>query len=1385
MPASALKSELSSQPGIEQLIFRLLAISWTPVDLSDLTKAVRDALPCLDKMGEITPPKITQAVLEPHLEDLVQSGSIERIKNREYQIPIGMADSLMRSTLLEKTFSDLVAVVCKRVRDRTQYSYSAEKPNDQKRCRIAFYSGELRSYLTHRPHDPVIRRRLRLLSPFDHVVYEALPPDIQNVFWRDFGCGLVHSDRGCSSAAIDQVGPWLGAQPADDAMAISIAADLFFAAGRWAPIGKIAEMFKNDRPEVFGLGCVLRGEIDEALKYFSMAMPEKSLGSKSSLLACQTLAGIFYPLLLIRQSDMNAAKIARGIINLRRKHLAPDLHDGCDILLGACAYLADPGRASEVQQKWIDDPSRPLATLVSGYVREACFDSDESPRKLNSLKKIADSYQTAGLCWFAAEAMMLSSSASPKGADPKSIRSIYSDTETKPMAGQFERIPIWKTQLSALQTFASSRQPRVKSAGREVIAQGERMAWLVNINAKSSRVDVRPLIQKAGKSGWSKGRPVALERIYDSQQRSKFDFLTPQDREICAALRCDSSRDRYGYTEYSYFFDESALIDSLIGHPDLLLDDNSRVPIEIVKEQARLVVERSPDGGATISMSPQPKSRETDVLVQCDSPSKFSVIRFSEDQMKLASMLKGALTVPSSAVDQLLEVVRPLAPIVSLHSEIEVSAEGVEEVTADPALHAHLTPYEEGLQVSFFTRPFGNGGGFFTPGRGSRTVVTSLEGRTRSTRRDLDQESLNVRELQKECEFLSEQDAIEVIDLPTSVEALEALMQLEKWVDQSRLTLHWPKGKSFEIAGTADESDWNVNIASNADWFAASGKLRVDENLAIEMMDLLNMAEASKSRFIQLTDGRFVALTEHFRRRLETIAMYTERRGGEARFPAIRSAAIAEMLDSAEIDADKQWQDQLTRIRSAGKVQPKVPKSLDADLRDYQVDGFKWLSRLAHLGAGACLADDMGLGKTLQCLGVLLSRSSGGPALVVAPTSVAANWVSEITKFAPTLNPIIFGEVDRDKVIASLGKRDVLICSYGLMAIESEKLQSRVWQTLVLDEAQAIKNADTKRSESAMGLQANFRVVLTGTPMENHLGELWNLFQFINPGLLGSADSFQQRFAIPIERDGRRDVGRQLRQLIQPFILRRTKSQVLAELPSRTEITVPIELGTKEAAMYEAIRKKALDNLANADDDRPAHIRILAELMRLRRFCCHPDLVDPESGLEAAKLDRFTETVEELIGGGHKVLVFSQFVGHLHILRERLDQRNISYQYLDGSTPAKTRKKSVDAFQDGQGDVFLISLRAGGVGLNLTAADYVIHMDPWWNPAVEDQASDRAHRMGQQRPVTVYRFITTGTVEERILQLHERKRDLADSLLEGTESAAKMTAEELMKLIQQ
>jgi SNF2 family DNA or RNA helicase len=423
----------------------------------------------------------------------------------------------------------------------------------------------------------------------------------------------------------------------------------------------------------------------------------------------------------------------------------------------------------------------------------------------------------------------------------------------------------------------------------------------------------------------------------------------------------------------------------------------------------------------------------------------------------------------------------------------------------------------------------------------------------------------------------------------------------------------------------------------------------------------------------------------------------------------------------------------------------------------------------------------MGLGKTVQALALLLDR--GGPSLVVCPTSVCFNWLEEARRFAPSLNLATLGR-NRAAQIEALGPQDVLVVSYGLLNTCQELLEKVSWEVVILDEAQLVKNARAKRAQAASALQAKARVALTGTPVENHLGDLCSLFRFLNPGLLGGEKSFAQRFARPIE-EGNRAAAHCLKRLISPFVLRRLKSQVLDELPPRTEIPLYVQLDDEERALYEAARQRASESLAQRSSDDPEAFHVLAELTRLRRLCCHPRLVMPESQLPGAKLQAVLQLVDELRENRHRALVFSQFVDHLQLLRGELDARGIPYRYLDGSTPAADRPALVREFQSGKGDLFLISLKAGGAGLNLTAADYVIHLDPWWNPAVEDQASDRAHRLGQQRPVTVYRMIARDTVEERIVDLHRHKRALADQLLSGQDGSSRLNVDELLALLRQ
>jgi SNF2 family DNA or RNA helicase len=538
---------------------------------------------------------------------------------------------------------------------------------------------------------------------------------------------------------------------------------------------------------------------------------------------------------------------------------------------------------------------------------------------------------------------------------------------------------------------------------------------------------------------------------------------------------------------------------------------------------------------------------------------------------------------------------------------------------------------------------------------------------------------------------------------------------------------------------------------------------------------------------IRLQGGAWLAITGELAERLAPLAhLSSPVRDGVEIGPSAFGALDDLVRDGATLDAEGAFARLRARMKSASRTRPRVPRTFKGTLRDYQVEGFRWLARLATWGAGACLADDMGLGKTLQALALLCHRAKEGPALVVAPTSVCSNWVQEASRFAPSLNFRLFREADRAGVVAALRPGDVLVVSYGLLTLDLDRFKGTRFATLVLDEAQAVKNAATRRARAAREIDADFRVALSGTPVENHLGELWSIYRIVFPGLLGSWELFRRRFALPIERDHDPVPLRALVATLRPFLLRRTKAEVARELPTRTEIALPVALSAGERRLYEQARLAAVARLAGAEEAaRPEQRRfqVLAAITQLRLLACHPRLYDMESVLPSSKLARFVELATELTEGGHRTLVFSQFTSHLALVREALSAAGARYLYLDGQTPPAQRDRLVARFQGGEGDLFLISLKAGGTGLNLTAADYVIHLDPWWNPAVEDQATDRAHRIGQRRPVTVYRLLSQGTIEEAIVKLHVDKRELVAGVLGGMDAAARLSPDALMALI--
>jgi SNF2 family DNA or RNA helicase len=946
------------------------------------------------------------------------------------------------------------------------------------------------------------------------------------------------------------------------------------------------------------------------------------------------------------------------------------------------------------------------------------------------------------------------------------------------MALWFAREQPWERQLNALINL----QPAVNV---EVVKES-RLAWLVGWDPHLGVRALEPREQKRdAQGGWTRGRALALKRL--AEDAAELDFLSAQDVQVAATI---GAYRYYSGTGMRHEFDLDKAVSLLAGHPLLFWMDAPGTRIELLPGEPQLMV-RAGGGKVTISLNPPLREQQGDVVVTKETPTRLRIVRIRDEHKRIGAIVGDGLEVPLEAEKRVLQAISAISSIVTVQSDIGGSPADIEQVASDLRLHVQLLPYQQGLRVRVLVRPLPSAGPYLQPGDGAESIIADVNGVRMEAKRDLNAEREAERQLLADCRALeqAEHEHGEWL-LGQPFHCLEFLTELQELqeLDAARIVVAWPEGESFRIAKKVSTKSVRLNIRRDKDWFAANGEVQIDENKVMDLRELLGRLR--EDRFIALGDNQFLALTDELHRRLMDLSAYTDANYEALRFHPLASFALEEMaLEAGEVDADTAWRKHLQHMQANAEYRPQLPTTLQAELRDYQVEGFEWLARLAHWGVGACLADDMGLGKTLQALALILSRATGGPTLVVAPTSVATNWMAEAERFAPTLNMKLFGPGDRETMVKDAGAFDVIVVSYGLLQLESSLFEGVRWHTIVLDEAQAIKNAHTRRSRAVMALRGDFRMAATGTPLENHLGELWNLFRFVNPGLLGTSDQFNLRFAGPIEKasDKRAELAARtrLRRLTQPFILRRTKAQVLSELPPRTEIVLPVELSAEETALYESLRRDALERIATLEAPQAQkQIQILAEMMKLRRACCNPQLVAPDSGIRSSKLEAFARLVDELLENRHKALVFSQFVDHLTLLRKHLDERGIRYQYLDGSTPMQERKRRVDAFQAGDGDLFLISLKAGGVGINLTAADYVIHMDPWWNPAVEDQASDRAHRMGQQRPVTIYRLVTRHTIEEGIVDLHRHKRDLADSLLEGTDVAARLTPGDMLEMLQ-
>ncbi len=661
------------------------------------------------------------------------------------------------------------------------------------------------------------------------------------------------------------------------------------------------------------------------------------------------------------------------------------------------------------------------------------------------------------------------------------------------------------------------------------------------------------------------------------------------------------------------------------------------------------------------------------VAYDADETPRVQLIDVSDDARHLwDAMARHGDEFPPESHPELFERLVELEPTLPIDVPDEVKGT---QLTGELEVVARVRLVDVTLELEAFVRP-ARGAPLYAPGAGPKDVLVARDGERGYVRRKLGDEPVHVAGLLARLPMETAEQGPPGVYRVTGDAALGLVLALD--TPPPGLVAEWIAPRPA-IARAITPKALRVQIDVERDWFGIIGDVKIESG-RLELAVLLDAARRQQ-RFVRVGADKWAELSDLLRERLAAVADQTYATKGRlelspAAVPAMRALADA----GAEVAEPPAWRLRADRLQAARALRPRPPRTLAATLRDYQVEGHAWLSRVAAWGAGAVLADDMGLGKTMQAIAVMLDRAKLGPTLVLAPTSVAYNWEAELARFAPSLRVVHFGaHSDRVACLAQLGKRDVLIASYSLLARDGQLLARRKFATLVVDEAQALKNATTRRTKAARALDADFRIALSGTPLENHVGELWSVFSVVFPGLLGSWDQFRERYAFPIERVNSRDALAALSRVIRPFLLRRTKQEVASELPPRVEVEVPIVLGDDHLALYEDARLAAVAELTDAGKavrDEQRRFQVLAALTRLRLLACHPQLYDPTSALGSAKLERLLELVEELSAEGHRALVFSQFTSHLGLVRRVLEAAGHRVLYLDGETPGRAAASS-------------------------------------------------------------------------------------------------------------
>ncbi|MEZ6061616.1 MAG: DEAD/DEAH box helicase [Planctomycetaceae bacterium] len=781
-------------------------------------------------------------------------------------------------------------------------------------------------------------------------------------------------------------------------------------------------------------------------------------------------------------------------------------------------------------------------------------------------------------------------------------------------------------------------------------------------------------------------------------------------------------------------------------------------------------------GEESLNLSEVPLAVPGGFLVTSDSIARLRDFGASQWMQMLSS--ETPLKIPAADqhdfVDRLLDI--PTLPRLELPKDLQL-----EEVraTPSPTLRISSPPMSRWRNDSLTGEVIFNYLGTPVAGRNARWAVVQRE-HNRCIIRDRDFES-GCWELLREVGFRKRLNGAQT---HTDVEiARRELGRAVRELVENGWSVY-ADGSQVRQAG-----GMRFRVESDIDWFDVRADIDF-EGRSVAFPELLHALERGDAT-VRLDDGSLGILPEEWLEQIGMISGLGTVDEDSLRFSNSQAALLDALLSAQQdVEFDARFEEMRERFRTFSGIEAaEVPSAFTGELRDYQRDGLSWMTFLHDFNFGGCLADDMGLGKTVQFIAMLLkhrdqAKKDTRPSLVVVPRSLIFNWRNECNRFAPKLKVLDYSGLERSALRAEFEKYDVVLSTYGTVRRDIAILKDYEFDYVVLDEAQTIKNPTSQIARASRLLRARHRLALSGTPIENNAGDLWSIFEFLNPGMLGRSTAFRSHVTDPESREARQLVSRGLR----PFILRRTKKQVAAELPDRLEETIFCDMEDDQRRLYDELRlhyRDSLLGLVQKEGLARSKMHVLEALLRLRQAACHPALLNRGDEDEPyAKLEFLIPHLKELVAEDHKSLVFSQFTSMLAIVRQHLEENGIDYEYLDGQT--RDRQKHVNRFQSDDGcKVFLISLKAGGLGLNLTAADYVFLLDPWWNPAVEAQAIDRAHRVGQTRTVFAYRMICRDTVEEKIAELQSKKRELADAILEGddTQSVLKDLSVEDLELL--